>query len=131
MNVLTAPKQIDKELIYTDHAIQRAEQRDVPMPKYVPLDVQCIKKEYDLIRKIMAYTLNFTFNDNTYSMVVTERMQVLTVFKPHFSNKSVKQILDERQSIKKQSPRPIGYKRQSKYRHREVQNAIQQYYNYA
>jgi hypothetical protein len=131
MNVLINPKQIDQELVYTTHAIKRAEQRNVPMPKYVPLNVQCDKKEWCMVRKIMTYTLTFIFNDSQYSMVVTDRMQVVTVFKPGFSIKSIKEVLDERQSIKKQSPRPIGYKRQTKYRHLEVQKGIQQYYNCA
>lgn len=131
MNVLKTNKQIDLELKYTNHAIERAEQRDIPMPKYIPLYVQCVKKEWCMIKNVMTYTLTFFFNDSLYSMVVTDQLEVVTVYKPNFSIKSIKEVLDERQAIKKQSPRPIGYKRQTKYRHLEVQSGIQQYYNCA
>ena len=132
MNVLNIPKQINTELRYSKHAKDRAEMRDVPLPKYVPLNARCAKREWNIETKIYTYTLEFNFNDTEYQMVVTDDMKVVTVFRKGFSiQKSIKQVLDERRAITKTTRKPDKYVRANKYRHHEVQKGIQQYYNYA
>ena len=132
MNVLNIPKQINTELRYTRHAYERAEMRDVPLPKYVPLDAKCVKREWNRELDNYTYTLEYKFNDAEYQMVVADDMKVVTVFKKgNYSQKSIKQVLDERRSITKNTRKPDKYVRANKYRHLEVQKGIQQYYNYA
>ena len=132
MNVLNIPKQINAELRYTLHAKERAEMRDVPLPKYVPLNSKCVKRDWNVETEIYSYTLEYKYNETLYHMVVTDAMTVVTVFrKGDFSQKSIKQVLDERRSIRKTTRRPEKYVRANKYSHLEVQRGIQQYYNYA
>ena len=78
MNVLNIPKQCDHELIYTSHAINRAKERGVPLPKYVPFGSileDVVKGEQSTKFKIV-----YTYNDIRYIMVVTSEKSVLTVF---------------------------------------------------
>jgi hypothetical protein len=132
MNVLKIDKQIDRELIYTNHAIERAEQRKVPMPKYVPFGVRCSR--IDVSEKgYKYYTLNFDFFGRLYEMVVNEENVVLTMFTPDFQPATQKEILDERRNMRQQfktmirptKPKPI------KYSHLEIQKGIEEYFNYA
>ena len=64
MNVLNIPKQSNHELIYSSHAIERANERDVPMPKYVPFGTKFIEANY--IKGDLRYKLSYTFNDVEY-----------------------------------------------------------------
>ena len=78
MNVLNLPKQSDHELVYSYHAIERAIERDVPMPKYIPFGAKCISK-----RRVMGnlrYKLSYTYNDVEYFMVVSDNQMVMTVY---------------------------------------------------
>ena len=78
MNVLNIPKQADRELIYSHHAINRAEERCVPLPKYLPLNSECTK--VDLHHNKLYYHINYTFNDVKYRMVVSEDEVIITVY---------------------------------------------------
>ena len=78
MNVLSIPKQLDRELIYSHHAINRAEERCVPLPKYLPLNAECEK--VDLQHDKLYYHINYTFNDVKYRMVVSEDEVIITVY---------------------------------------------------
>ena len=78
MNVLNCPKQIDRELIYSHHAINRAEERCVPLPKYLPLNSECTK--VDLQNGKLYYHIDYTFNDVKYRMVVSEDEVIITVY---------------------------------------------------
>lgn len=132
MNVLNIPKQINTLLRYSKHAKDRAEMRDVPLPKYVPLDSRCVKREWNKELDNYTYTLEYKFNEIEYHMVVADDMMVVTVFrKGFFSQKSIKQVLDERRAITKTTRKPDKYVRANKYRHHEVQKGIQQYYSCA
>ena len=78
MNVLDIPKQVGRELGYTKHAKQRAYERGVPTPKYLPLNCTCHKvKEVDDRR---YFTIDYYFNDNKYCMVLAEDEYVITVY---------------------------------------------------
>lgn len=132
MNVLVTPKQIDKELVYTLHAIERAEQRNVPMPKYVPLGVRCIHVDIDK-KGFKYFTLNFDFFGKVYEMVVSEQNVVLTMFTPAFQPATQKDILDERRNLRQKykammvhPPKP----KTDKYSHLEIQRGIEEYYHY-
>ena len=132
MNVLNIPKQINTELRYSKHAKERAEMRDVPLPKYVPLDSKCVRREWNKELNNYTYTIEYKFNEIDYQIVVADDMKVVTVYrKGDFCQKSIKQILDETRSITKNTRKPEKYVRANKYRHLEVQKGIQQYYNCA
>lgn len=132
MNVLNIPKQINTELRYSKHAKERAEMREVPLPKYVPFNARCVKREWNTELENYTYTLEYEFNEIDYQMVVADDMKVVTVFrKGDFCQKSIKQILDERRAITKTTRKPDKYVRANKYRHHEVQKGIQQYYSCA
>ena len=78
MNVLNIPKQSNHELIYSSHAIERANERDVPMPKYVPFGTKFIEAKY--IKGDLRYKLSYTFNDVEYIIVLSENKHVVTVY---------------------------------------------------
>ena len=78
MNVLNIPKQVDRELIYSHHAINRAEERCVPLPKYLPLNSECIKIDSNNDR--LYYHINYKFNDVKYCMVLSEDEVVITLY---------------------------------------------------
>jgi hypothetical protein len=78
MNVLNIPKQLDRELIYSHHAINRAEERCVPLPKYLPLNSECTK--VDSQHDKLYYHIDYTFNDVKYRMVVSEDEVIITVY---------------------------------------------------
>ncbi len=133
MNVFKIKKQIDNELIYTTHAIERAEQRNVPMPKYVPLDVRCSRIDVNEQGK-RYYTLNFDFFGKLYEMVVNEENVVLTMFTPVFQPATQKEILDERRNMRQQYKAMMVRTpklKANKYSHVEIQKGIEEYYNYA
>ncbi len=132
MNVLDIPKQVDKELIYTTHALERAEQRNVPMPKYVPLNVRCSRVEVNE-NGIICYTLNYDFFGTLYEMVVTEKNVVLTLFTPVFQPAIQKEILQDSWNLPQQYKlmKLKQNKIKNKYSHLEIQAGIDEYYNYA
>lgn len=132
MNVLNIPMQIDHELIYTTHAIERAEQRNVPMPKYVPMGVRCSKIDENE-NGLRSYTLNFDYFGTVYQMVVNEKNVVLTMFTPVFQPATQKEILDERRNLRQQfKAMKIKVKtKPNKYSHHEIESGIEEYYNYA
>ena len=78
MNVLNIPKQADHELIYSKHAIERANEREVPMPKYIPFGAKFIEKRY--IKEKLRYKLSYNFNDVEYFIVLAEDKSVMTVY---------------------------------------------------
>ncbi len=78
MNVLSIPKQVDHELIYSQRVMVRAYERDVPMPKYIPFGAKCIAK-----RRVVGgfrYKLSYTYNNVEYFMVVSDNQVVINVF---------------------------------------------------
>jgi len=78
MNVLNIPKQSNHELIYTTHAIERATERDVPMPKYIPLGAKFVGRRY--VKDKLRYKLSYTYNDAEYYIVLAEDKSVMTVY---------------------------------------------------
>jgi len=78
MNVFDIPKQADHELIYSGHAIERANEREVPMPKYIPFGAKFIGKRY--IKEKLRYKLSYTYNDVEYFIVLSEDKIVITVY---------------------------------------------------
>ena len=78
MNVLSIPKQADHELIYSSHAIKRANERDVPMPKYLPFGTKFIEAKY--VRGDFRLKLSFIYNHVKYILVLSENQSVVTVY---------------------------------------------------
>ncbi len=78
MNVFNIGKQCDKKLIYSDHAVERAIQRKVPMPAYVPFDAICDGKS--TVDGETQYKLVYKYQGSKYCMVVDESMVVVTVY---------------------------------------------------
>jgi hypothetical protein len=78
MNVFNIGKQCDKKLIYSDHAVERAIQRKVPMPAYVPFDAVCDGKS--TVDGDTQYKLVYKYQGSKYCMVVDENMVVITVY---------------------------------------------------
>jgi hypothetical protein len=78
MNVLNIPKQIDLELVYSYHAIQRAEERKVPLPKYLPLNAKCVDTK--IVNNEISYTVEYIFNNSIYTMILSHNGGVITVY---------------------------------------------------
>ena len=78
MNVFNIQKQCDEKLIYSNHAIERARQRKVPMPSYIPFDAVCDGKAIE--GNEIHYKLVYKYQGSKYCMVVSESMVVLTVY---------------------------------------------------
>ena len=78
MNVLNIPKQLDLELFYSYHAIERAKERKVPLPKYLPLDAKCVESK--IVNDEICYTIEYIFNDLIYTMILTHDGAVKTVY---------------------------------------------------
>ena len=78
MNVFDIPKQSDHELIYSTHAIERANERDVPMPKYIPFGSKFIERR--CVREKLRYKLSYTYNNAEYFIVLAEDKSVMTVY---------------------------------------------------
>ena len=78
MNVLNIPTQADHELIYSPHAIKRANERDVPLPKYLPFGVKFVSAKY--VRGDFRLKLSFTYNNVDYILVISENQSVVTVY---------------------------------------------------
>lgn len=78
MYVLDIPKQSDHKLIYSNHAIERANERDVPMPKYIPFGTKFIEAHY--VKGDLRYKLSYTFNNVEYIIVLSVNRHVVTVY---------------------------------------------------
>ena len=78
MNVLNIPKQVDRELGYTRHAKQKACERCVPMPKYLPLNCTCFKVKIKDDRRY--FSIDYYFNEVKYCLVLAEDEYVITVY---------------------------------------------------
>ncbi len=78
MNILNIPKQADHELIYSKHAIERACERDVPMPKYLPFGTKFVASRY--VKEQLRYKLSYKYNDAEYFIVLSENTNVMTVY---------------------------------------------------
>ena len=81
MNVLNIPKQIDEPLTYTFHAMDRALERNVPIPKYLPKDSKCLK--IDGTSGQTRYTISYHYNDEEYCLVLSDNFKVVTVYPLH------------------------------------------------
>jgi hypothetical protein len=81
MNVLDIPKQIDEPLGYTFHAMDRALERNVPIPKYLPKNSKCLK--IDKSNGQTRYTISYFYNDEEYCLVLSENFKVVTVYPLH------------------------------------------------
>jgi hypothetical protein len=101
MNVLNIPKQIDEPLGYTFHAMDRALERNVPLPKYLPINSKCLK--VDKTNGQFRYTISYVYNDEEYCLVLSENYKVVTVYPLHnygnelrdFQRKTYRQELKE------------------------------------
>jgi hypothetical protein len=78
MNVLNIPKQADHELWYSYHALEMAKSRNVPKPKYLPLDAKCVGTKIE--NGQYSYTIEYTFNGLTYILILGEDGDVITVY---------------------------------------------------
>ena len=78
MNVFNIRKQCDVKLRYTTHAIQRAEERNIPIPTYVPFNAVCDGK--DIRDGDIVFRIVYKYQGSKYCMVVMEDMLVLTMF---------------------------------------------------
>jgi hypothetical protein len=137
MNVLKIPKQIDKPLHYTYHARIRAEQRGVPIPNNIPFGAKCVHAELDENLKA-KYILQYDYFGTMYQMVVTEDQRVLTVCLPHnqpaLRKQREEQYNDYQQQIQHMKigmPKVRVIKDKIvKYKNQEIQNGIEEYYDY-
>lgn len=78
MNVLDIPKQVGRELGYTRHAMQRAYERCVPLPKYLPLNCTCFKVMIEDGRSY--FSIDYYFNEVKYCLVLAEDEWVITLY---------------------------------------------------
>ena len=78
MNVLNIPKQADHELIYRKHAIDRANEKDVPLPKYLPFGAKFVETRY--VKGDLRYRFSYTYNNFEYFIVISETGRVVTVY---------------------------------------------------
>ena len=72
-------KQCDLELIYGEHSCMRSDERNVPLPKYIPLNAVFMGR--DLRHGKPAYTMQYEFRGKKYIIVVEDNtMYVRTVY---------------------------------------------------
>jgi hypothetical protein len=72
-------KQCDLELVYGEHSCMRSDERNVPLPKYIPLNAVIIRR--DLRHGEPAYTMQYEFRGKKYIIVVEDNtMYVRTVY---------------------------------------------------
>ena len=129
MNVLNIPKQSDIPLIYTGHAKDRHFDRDIPKPKYVPLDARLIDRQWDLDEECFTYKLEYTFNDRDYILVVSQHYDVITLMRhTHHWQHKTKECIRHQKIVAKLKKRPEPYKRKSKYNHIDISDNEEYYY---
>ena len=72
-------KQCDRELVYSDHSFMRSDERNVPLPKYIPLNAVFIKRDTRDNRPV--YTMQYEFRGKKYILIVEDHtMCVRTVY---------------------------------------------------
>jgi hypothetical protein len=131
MNVLNIPKQSDKPLIYTSHAKMRSYDKDIPKPKYVPLNARLVERQWDIESQSTFYKLEFTFNERPYILVVSSEWEVVTMYGNSGGWRGqTKEYSKHRKMVDKLRKYPTPYKRTSKYRHLEFTSNCEEY-NYA
>lgn len=79
MNVFDIPKQSDHRLVYSKHALDRARERDVPLPEYIPFNAKLVDA-YKINDKYFVCKLTYRFNDTQYAMIVDEFGKVITLY---------------------------------------------------
>ena len=84
MNVLNIPKQTEHQLWYSKHALEMAKERNVPKPKYLPLDAKCVGTKIENGK--FTYTIEYTFNGSTYILILGENGDVITVYPNYRKN---------------------------------------------
>jgi hypothetical protein len=133
MNVFKIQKQCNVMLNYTTHAVQRAEERNVPMPSYIPLNTVPIA--FDTNNGETSYSLSFKYLGVKYVMVVTDEMVVLTVYRlkdPVVKEKRVtrKEALKQYQRVLRSNKSEEYYTfKDGKYPHLEVEIGYESYCN--
>ena len=134
MNVFNIQKQCDEKLIYSNHAIERARQRKVPMPSYIPFDAVCDGKAIE--NGEIHYKLVYKYQGSKYCMVVSESMVVITVYELTTPTvlEQVQAIIMEREIMKqnqKELRRNKTYDscrlKEGKYRHKEIEAGYKNY----
>jgi len=134
MNVLNIRKQCDEKLTYTTHAIERATERSVPMPVYIPFDSVCDGKE---IRDgQVVYKIVYKYKGSKFCLVVRDDMTVLTMYAISSSTilEQVQAIVMEREKMK-QHQRELRQNKtydscrikEGKYRHKEIEAGYKNY----
>lgn len=78
MNVLSIPDQSNQVIEFSHHSIKRAHQRDVPIPKYVPLNAKLV--EYDTKNGDLCLHYTFDYNGVEYTMIINEDNYIVTLY---------------------------------------------------
>ena len=126
MNVFNIKKQCDEKLIYSNHAIERARQRKVPMPSYIPFDAVCDGKAIE--NGEIHYKLVYKYQGSKYCMVVSESMFFVTLYGITAPTvvEEIQAIADEKYTMKQNQRALRSHKtddyymiKQGKYRHME------------
>ena len=118
MNVLNIPKQSDRPLIYSSHAQERSFDKDIPQPKYVPLNAKLVDRQWNVDEECFSYKLEFVFNDRDYILVVSEDWRVITMMREtHFWQHRTKESSRHKKMVDKLKKHPKPYKRRQKYNH--------------
>ena len=134
MNVFNIQKQCDEKLIYSNHAIERARQRKVPMPSYIPFDAVCDGKAIE--DSEIHYKLVYKYQGLNYCMVVSESMLVITVYEPTSPTvvEQIQAIANEKYSMKQHQRELRRNKtydscklKEGKYRHQEWEVGCNQF----
>ena len=126
MNVFNIPHQSDQELRYTYHALMRSEERNVPKPKYIPMDAEYL--DVTLVdREKNVYTIRFDYMGKKYCICVGDNHAVVTTFKySHKRQNYASFIMEEYQMSTKERQRKLRkgadenyYAESGKYKHLE------------
>lgn len=88
MNVLNIQKQNNHVLRFSPHALKRAHERDVPIPKYIPFNSRLIK--YDFKNEDLCFHLAYKFSGIEYLMIVSETNYVVTLYPMYELSSQVK-----------------------------------------
>jgi hypothetical protein len=84
MNELQEFKWSKEVLMYSLHAQERAYERGVPMPKYLPLDSRRVHNPESIAGE--RYKILFNYNDEEYFLILSKDFTVVTVYPTNETN---------------------------------------------
>ena len=101
MNVFNIQEQYNVMLSYTAHAVERAEERKVPLPSYVPFNSELLA--YEHYEGGTTYSLCYKYLGIKYVAIITNEMIVLTVYRFKQAVAKLKPVIKQRKMTRKEA----------------------------